>query len=50
MEGINAHFIEQGFPQKERLMQLNRIAITQSRSLAASEHLGALGDKKLVSQ
>ncbi|MCL2025133.1 MAG: KilA-N domain-containing protein [Coriobacteriia bacterium] len=42
MEGINAHLIEQGLPQKERLVQLNRIAITQSRSLAASEHIEAL--------
>ena len=33
LESINAVLIHQGLPQKERLMQLNRIAITQMKSL-----------------
>ncbi len=33
MESINAVLIHQGLPQNERLMQLNKIAITQMKSL-----------------
>jgi len=44
MESINALFIEQGLPQKNRLMQLNQVAIIQMKSLLANEALKNLGD------
>ncbi len=34
LESLNAVFIRQGLPQKERLLALNEIAITQLRSLS----------------
>ena len=42
MESINALLIEQGFPQKERLVQLNKVAITQMKSLLANNSLKSL--------
>lgn len=42
MESINAVLINQGLPQSERLLQLNKIAITQMKSL-----LGTAAIKKL---
>lgn len=42
MESINAVLIHQGLPQSERLLQLNKIAITQMKSL-----LGTAAIKKL---
>ena len=36
MESINALLIQQGLSQKERLLQLNKVAITQMKSLLAS--------------
>lgn len=36
MESINALLIRQGLPQSERLIQLNKVAITQMKSLLAS--------------
>ncbi len=36
MESINALLIRQGLPQKERLIQLNKVAITQMKSLLES--------------
>ena len=36
MESINAVFINQGLPQNERLVQLNKLAITQMKSLLNS--------------
>lgn len=33
MENINAVFIDQGFPQNERLIKLNKIAIQQMKVL-----------------
>lgn len=42
MESINAVLIHQGLPQNERLLQLNKIAITQMKSL-----LGTAAIKKL---
>lgn len=42
LESINAVLIHQGLPQKERLLQLNQIAITQMKSL-----VNAKGVKKL---
>lgn len=33
MESINALLIRQGLPQNERLVQLNKTAITQMKSL-----------------
>jgi len=45
MESINALLIEQGLPQKERLVQLNKVAIIQMKSLLENESLKKLGDK-----
>lgn len=42
MESINAVLIHQGMPQKERLQQLNKIAITQMKSLLNSNTLKKL--------
>lgn len=39
MESINAVLIHQGLPQNERLLQLNRIAITQVKSLVGNKNL-----------
>ena len=39
MESINALLIEQGLPQKDRLIQLNNVAITQMKSLLAIKSL-----------
>lgn len=36
MENLNAAFIEQGIPQKERLIKLNQIAIQQMKILEAN--------------
>ncbi len=33
MESINALLIQQGLPQNERLIQLNKVAVTQMKSL-----------------
>tara|TARA_R110002050_G_scaffold288245_1_gene440011 strand:+ start:26 stop:838 length:813 start_codon:yes stop_codon:yes gene_type:complete len=37
MESINALLIQQGYPQSERLIQLNNVAITQMKSLVGSK-------------
>lgn len=42
MESINAVFIRQGLTQSERLVQLNRIAITQMTSLMKNTQLRKL--------
>ncbi|WP_425637815.1 KilA-N domain-containing protein [Algoriphagus yeomjeoni] len=42
MESINAIFIEQGLSQNERLIQLNKLAITQMKSLLSSTSLNKL--------
>ncbi|MDR1526430.1 MAG: KilA-N domain-containing protein [Dysgonamonadaceae bacterium] len=42
MESINALLIRQGLPQGERLVQLNKVAITQMRSLVENKNLKAL--------
>jgi hypothetical protein len=39
MESINALLIRQGLPQGERLVQLNRVAITQMKSLLDNHNL-----------
>ncbi|GHT03330.1 hypothetical protein AGMMS49525_08210 [Bacteroidia bacterium] len=39
MESINALLIRQGLPQSERLLQLNKVAITQMRSLLDNHNL-----------
>ncbi|MBD5310325.1 MAG: KilA-N domain-containing protein [Bacteroides sp.] len=43
MENLNAVFIEQGMPQKERLIKLNQIAIHQMSVLESSDN-----DRKLL--
>jgi hypothetical protein len=42
MESINAVLIHQGLPQTERLIQLNKIAITQMKSLVNSKQIKKL--------
>jgi hypothetical protein len=42
MESINAVLIHQGLPQNERLMQLNKIAITQMKSLLGNAQIKKL--------
>ncbi|NUO07257.1 MAG: KilA-N domain-containing protein [Candidatus Brocadia sp.] len=42
MESINAVLIHQGLPQNERLMQLNKIAITQMKSLIGNKQIKRL--------
>ena len=42
MESINAVLIHQGLPQNERLMQLNKIAIAQMKSLISSRQIARL--------
>jgi hypothetical protein len=38
MENLNSVFINEGLPQNERLVKLNKIAIQQMRILADTEH------------
>lgn len=38
MENLNAVFIEQGMPQSERLIKLNKIAIHQMQVLKSGEN------------
>ncbi len=45
MESINALLVQQGLLQHERLMQLNKVAITQMRSLMANIHIKKLSDQ-----
>ncbi len=42
LESINALLIRQGFPQYERLIQLNKVAITQMKSLIESKSIKKL--------
>lgn len=42
MESINALLIEQGLSQKDRLVQLNKVAITQVKSLLSNNALKSL--------
>ncbi|MDR1919107.1 MAG: KilA-N domain-containing protein [Tannerellaceae bacterium] len=46
MESINALLIRQGLPQGERLVQLNRTAITQLTSLVGNSHIQKLTERK----
>jgi hypothetical protein len=39
MESINVLLIRQGLAQSERLVQLNKVAITQMRSLMENQNL-----------
>jgi len=39
MESINALLIENNIAQKERLVQLNKVAITQMKSLLNSDRV-----------
>jgi hypothetical protein len=45
MESINALLIEQGQSQKDRLVQLNKVAIMQMKSLLANESFKQLGER-----
>ncbi|MCL2739149.1 MAG: KilA-N domain-containing protein, partial [Bacteroidales bacterium] len=42
MESINALLIRQELPQRERLVQLNNVAITQMRSLLENKKMKLL--------
>ncbi|CAM3548311.1 KilA-N domain-containing protein [Sphingobacterium prati] len=37
MESINALLVQQGLPQNERLIQLNKVAVTQMKSLVENK-------------
>jgi hypothetical protein len=43
MESVNALFIGQGISQSERLVQLNKMAITQMRSLLNATAIKKIG-------
>ena len=45
MEGINALLIQQGLSQSERLIQLNKVAITQMKSLVEDNSIKKLKQK-----
>jgi hypothetical protein len=42
MESINAVMLHQGVPQIERIVQLNKIAISQLKSLAGNQQIKKL--------
>jgi hypothetical protein len=42
MESINAVLIHQGLEQKERLIQLNKMAISQMNSLVGNKNIKKL--------
>ena len=42
LENLNAHFINEGMPQKSRLERLNQIAIQQMRILADASRVRML--------
>ena len=44
LESINAMLIDQAIPQNERLIQLNKIAIIQMKSLVENQHIKRLGN------
>lgn len=44
LESINAMLIAQTIPQNERLVQLNKIAITQMKSLLENQHVKKLSE------
>lgn len=46
LESINAMLIAQTMPQNERLIQLNKLAITQMKSLVDNQHIKKLGNGK----
>lgn len=46
LESINAMLIAQAMPQNERLIQLNKLAITQMKSLVNNQHIKKLGNEK----
>jgi len=46
LESINALLIRQDLPQRERLIQLNQVAITQLQSLLGNPHVKRLSDGK----
>ena len=46
LENLNAHFINEGLPQDERLRRLNRIAIQQMRLLTEEPGIKRLGSEE----
>lgn len=46
LESINAMLIAQAMPQNSRLIELNKMAITQMKSLVNNQHIKKLGDGK----
>ncbi len=45
LENLNAHFIEEGLEQSERLQKLNQIAIQQMKLLVEDRGVKKLGGK-----
>jgi hypothetical protein len=46
LENLNAHFINDGMPQAERLVKLNKTAIQQMRLLTEDSRVSLLEDRK----
>jgi hypothetical protein len=46
LENLNAHFIQEGLPQNERLLKLNQIAISQIKLLTVDRGIKKLKDKE----
>jgi hypothetical protein len=44
LENLNAHFINDGLPQEERLLKLNKIAIHQMKLLTEDRRINAIND------
>ncbi|HBE77812.1 MAG TPA: DNA-binding protein [Firmicutes bacterium] len=49
LETLNAHFINDGLPQEERLFKLNQIAIHQMKLLTADNQITKLAEKETAS-
>ncbi|MCL6590013.1 MAG: KilA-N domain-containing protein [Firmicutes bacterium] len=49
LENLNAHFINDGLSQEERLLKLNKIAIHQMKLLTEDKRINELGEKETAS-
>jgi hypothetical protein len=50
MESINALLIQQGLMQKERIFQLNKVAITQMKSLVENHSIKKLKESSQINK
>lgn len=49
LENLNAHFINDGLPQSDRLLKLNKIAIHQMKLLTEDNQINELTEKETAS-